>query len=181
MALVEKTQERILDAASILLAQNPETPLSDIAKKAGVGRATLHRYYSTREDLFRKVIQNIFAEFEAALDSIRNEDLCASEILEALIRVYVPLGESYRLLQHENIILADKELAQDYNRLMQAFENLVAAVKAEGKMNRDIPTAWVEISIDALVYHAWLGVQNGRIAKRDAPDLVIRTLFKGLS
>ncbi|MEM8931374.1 MAG: TetR/AcrR family transcriptional regulator, partial [Acidobacteriota bacterium] len=57
---------------------------------------------------------------------------------------------------------------------------LVAAVKREGTIAPEVSDAWVVAALDALIYAAWSSVHEGWIARRDAPGLVLRTLFDGL-
>src|SRR3954469_10227709 len=46
-----RNRERILDAAERLLERSPSATLADIAAAAGLARSTLHRRFSTRDDL----------------------------------------------------------------------------------------------------------------------------------
>jgi serine phosphatase RsbU (regulator of sigma subunit) len=46
-----RNRERILDAADRLIERSPSATLADIAAAAGVARSTLHRRFSTRDDL----------------------------------------------------------------------------------------------------------------------------------
>lgn len=48
-------RERILSVALVELTQCADTPLSAIAKKAGVGQGTFYRHFSTREALVLEV------------------------------------------------------------------------------------------------------------------------------
>ena len=50
-----RNRERILDAAERMLEQSPSATLSDIAAAAGVARSTLHRRFSSRDDLVAAV------------------------------------------------------------------------------------------------------------------------------
>lgn len=47
----ENNRERILEAAQQLLAQSPDSTLSDVAAAAGVSRSTLYRHFSSRDEL----------------------------------------------------------------------------------------------------------------------------------
>ncbi|MCQ4079645.1 TetR/AcrR family transcriptional regulator [Streptomyces sp. RB6PN25] len=67
-----RNRERILVAArDIFTEQGPDAPLDEIARRAGVGNATLYRHFGDREDLIREVtlhvIGGIADDAEAAL------------------------------------------------------------------------------------------------------------------
>lgn len=49
---------RILDVALAELTRSADTPLTVIAKKAGVGQGTLYRHFPTREDLVFEVYRH---------------------------------------------------------------------------------------------------------------------------
>ncbi|MEM7588506.1 MAG: TetR family transcriptional regulator, partial [Acidobacteriota bacterium] len=42
-------REAVLDAAALLFTENPGASMAALAEAAGVGRATLYRYFPTRE------------------------------------------------------------------------------------------------------------------------------------
>jgi serine phosphatase RsbU (regulator of sigma subunit) len=48
---------KVLDAARRLLAENGDASMREIAEAAGLGRATVHRHFATREDLMDAVRQ----------------------------------------------------------------------------------------------------------------------------
>lgn len=51
-------RERLLDAAKVVFGeQGPNAPFEEIARVAGVSRTTLHRNFSSREDLARAVYE----------------------------------------------------------------------------------------------------------------------------
>lgn len=55
----------ITDALFKLMESTPfrEITVSDVAKKAGVGRATFYRYFSTKEDVIRFFFEHTSSEF----------------------------------------------------------------------------------------------------------------------
>src|SRR5690349_9658725 len=79
-----RTRKAIIDAAMIVLAENPAAALSDVAAAAGVGRSTLHRYFPERADLIRAVALTVHELSNAAI--VEAEPECGSP-LAALRRV----------------------------------------------------------------------------------------------
>ncbi|MFI0779204.1 TetR/AcrR family transcriptional regulator [Streptomyces sp. NPDC021212] len=62
-----RNREQILRAAREVFAdQGPDAPLDEIARRAGVGIATLYRRFPTRPDLFRGVAAEVFGAVDEA-------------------------------------------------------------------------------------------------------------------
>ena len=75
----------ILDAAAGLLARGGEPPsMNEVASAAGVARATLYRYFPTRERLLQDLITTATAE---AADRLAEADLDAVPVTEGIARV----------------------------------------------------------------------------------------------
>ena len=67
----------ILDAAARVLRRQPEAAMADIADEAGVERATLYRYFPTRESLLRGVAHTGTAELADGIETA-NLHVCMS-------------------------------------------------------------------------------------------------------
>ena len=50
-AIRPATLDAIVEAAVVALGENRSASMSEIAIRAGIGRATLHRHFSTRDGL----------------------------------------------------------------------------------------------------------------------------------
>src|SRR3954451_13334197 len=72
----ERNRRRIVDAAAAVFGERGlDAPLEEVARRAGVGIATLYRRYSTREALVVACFKARLDEYGAALD----EALAASD------------------------------------------------------------------------------------------------------
>jgi AcrR family transcriptional regulator len=67
-----RNDERILEAAREVFVANPDAPIADVAKRAGVGISALYRRYPSKEDLLRKLcadgLQRYIDAVQAAVD-----------------------------------------------------------------------------------------------------------------
>lgn len=174
-----RTKDALLSKACEVLAANPGASLETIADAAGVGRATLHRHFGSRHGLIRELAWMAIRENDAAVATIPL-DTSASDILLATLDAMVPLGDRFHFLSRELDVFAEEELAGQLKRQIHELEALVEALKSEGAIAPEVPTAWVVTTIDSLIYSAWHAVQEGHIAARDAPKLVYRTVLEGL-
>ena len=70
-----RNDERLLSAAREVLVAAPDAPMSQVAKRAGVGVATLYRRYPSKEALIAGVwlesVRDVEAEARVALDRAR--------------------------------------------------------------------------------------------------------------
>ena len=55
-------------AAFLVFADDPAASLADVAKRAGVGRATLHRHFPGRPELMRALAKIAMTELDKAIE-----------------------------------------------------------------------------------------------------------------
>jgi len=85
MAVQERVAETILDVAADLLAAGGKPPsMADVAAAAGVSRATLYRYFPTREQLLQALTS---AGLNEAATRLAGADLDAVPVPEAIARI----------------------------------------------------------------------------------------------
>ena len=176
-----KSERIVLQAAATVLAANPGASLAQIAEAAGVGRATLYRHFSSREDLIQALAMESLREIEESTADIESRATSARHALELVFAAVAPLGERYQFLTREAGLFNDPELARETERQMAEMKELIEAAKDEGSIAADVPTPWVLAAFDALIYAAWTAVDEGSVARNDAGGLAFRTLLEGLS
>lgn len=175
-----KATLKLLDAAATVLARDASASLGDIAERAGVGRATLHRHFPTRRHLVRALTLDALHRLAQASDQIARAAQGPEQAFRLLIEAIVPLGDRYRFLASDPLRGDETDVRIVYDRRRSDLTAHAEALKAAGLIARDVPTPWVVASIDALVHAAWQAVEAGEIARLDAPDLVFATLTRGL-
>src|SRR5438067_12805639 len=77
-----RNRRRLLDAAkAVMREQGLDASLGEIARRAGVGNATLYRHFPTREALWEAV----FADYGSDLDHVGERVLQIPDAWEALV------------------------------------------------------------------------------------------------
>ena len=159
-------------------SRNPSATLSEIAARAGVGRASLHRYFKGRDDLIRAVTDQCMRETEAATLAAIADAVSAEERLICMLRAVIPLGDRYHFLA--TLHLDDPYLKARYEAETQWMAQLVEALKEEAVIDVTLPTAWVSANIDMQIWLAWSAVAKDQMTADDAAALSIRTLLAGM-
>lgn len=177
----QRTKEKMLSLAMFILAKNPKASLNEIAEAAEVGRATLFRYFKSRNQLLHELVVEADDKLEKATRPIIEKKLSARDTLEEFIRVLVPLGASFHFLNSEQISSENSGIADLYRNQLLRLKELSQRLKSEGIVAPDIPLAWIAAVLDNLIYTAWITVSEGDIAPNDAPGLVLRSFLTGLA
>jgi len=100
-----RNYEALLSAArELFLAQGPDAPLDEVAKRAGVGAGTLYRHFPTRDDLIAAVY---VTDIEALCDAA--EKLAADERPGEALAEYMDLHLSFGM-RNSGIKKAIKEM-----------------------------------------------------------------------
>ncbi|MFD3581439.1 TetR/AcrR family transcriptional regulator [Streptomyces sp. NPDC058683] len=85
----QRNRERILEVALAELTRSADTPLSAIAKKAGVGQGTFYRNFPNREalvlEIYRHEMQQV-ADYATHLLETREPDRALREWMDRLAR-----------------------------------------------------------------------------------------------
>ena len=177
-ALRPSVREAISDAAIDALARNPGASLSDIAARAGVGRASLHRHFRSRGDLVNAITRQCMDEIDAATDEAVEGARTASERLSRMLEAVIPLGDRHHFLAAE--AFDDASLEARHEADLVWLGSLVDELREEGAVAPDVPRGWAVANIDAQVWLAWSQIAAGNLAPANAPGLAYRTLLRGL-
>lgn len=173
-----RSEERIIDAAVVALTEDPDASLSKIALKAGVGRATLHRHFATREILVEAVISRCVSGTTAAMRLANSESLAGLERLARLLEVIIPRADRFKFIT--TYAQTSEAMAESCEEELKIFESLVEALREEGLIRESIPASWAAATVSNLMWQAWYEVGVGNIGKNQAAELVLDTLLQGI-
>ena len=151
--------------------------LGEIAKNAGVGRATLHRHFSKKEELVLAIQKQSMTDTNEAVVNKLEDNMTALEQLEAMFSAIIPLGNRFHFLSTQ--ITADDEVRAQYASQLKWLAQLVDDLKQEGVVSESMPSRWAVAQLDQLIWTAWGEVASGFLAAADAAALALRTFTHG--
>lgn len=173
------TRDAIIEAAFAVLSKNPSAALSDVAARAGVGRATLHRHFASRDDLVRALALQANQEMDDAVDTACAPAKSYSEAVRLALQALIPLGDRHGFLALE-LFADDADMQAEFARQSRETADLMDAAKREGLFDKAVPTSWIVQAFDHLIYAGWESVSAGETTPDQAADLAWRTLTNGL-
>lgn len=126
----------ILDAAAAVLAERGESAsMAEIAEATGVGRATLYRYFPTRDDLVRGLVEAAVEDVIGRIDDAAIDTVPVTEGIARLTRGFLAAGGKYAALA--NTRPADK--ADLEPRLTEPVRALLRRGVKDGTLRDDLP------------------------------------------
>jgi AcrR family transcriptional regulator len=160
--------------AEVLLA-NPGASLGEVAAAAGIGRTTLHKHYATRDALVKAVGHRAIDLWEQALDRVTDFGL------RELTDVLIPIGPQLTFLWRSPELDHVDDVIQRWTACEQRVLAVLQKSRAAGVIRDDVPDWWLLQAYYSIVYVAAESIRSGRLAPRDATDLVLDTLLNGVA
>ncbi|MFJ6215645.1 TetR/AcrR family transcriptional regulator [Streptomyces sp. NPDC092296] len=171
-------RDSVLDAAVGVLSRQPTAAMDDIARAAGISRATLHRLFPGRDALVREVGALGLRRFSQALDDAAIERGDPVAAVRRLVDAVVPLAQLCSFLTGESKLYEDTEINQSWDRLDGRIRALFLRGQQEGAFRIELPAAWLSEAFLDLVAGVGWAVQDGRLAPRDSVH-ALAELFLG--
>lgn len=177
--LMTLDREQVLRSAAALLTHKSTATMDEVAKAAGIGRATLHRHFAGRDALV-KALENLgIQEFEAALDAARLDDGASEEALRRLIACVEPSAGLLSFLVNENQLFEGDQVNEGWNRADARVSAFFRRGQERGEFRIDLTPAWLTEALYGLVGTGAWAVQAGRVAAQDFQYMIVELLLGG--
>ncbi|MCX4510180.1 TetR/AcrR family transcriptional regulator [Streptomyces sp. NBC_01619] len=172
-------REQVLRTAAALLARKSTSTMDEVARAAGIGRATLHRHFAGREALVKALEELGIQEFEAAVDRARLDEGDAGDALRRLIAEMEPGAELLAFLVTENQLFEGDQINEGWSRLDARVSALFRRGQEQGEFRIDLSPAWLTEALYGLIGTCAWSVMDGRVAKNDFQYMIAELLLGG--
>ncbi len=177
--LMAVDRDHVLRSAAALLTRKSTATMDEVAKAAGISRATLHRQFAGRDALVRALEALGIAECEAALDRARPDDGPASEAVHRLVREIEPAAALLAFLYTENQLFEGEEQNQGWARIDDRIATLFRRGQASGEFRIDLTPGWLTEALYGLLASGAWAVMEGRVARKDFTHMIVELLLGG--
>ncbi|MDL5200480.1 TetR/AcrR family transcriptional regulator [Streptomyces sp. ALI-76-A] len=172
-------RDHVLRSAAALLTRRSTATMDEVAKAAGISRATLHRQFAGRDALVRALEALGIAECEAALDAARLDDGPASDAVRRLVRALEPAAGLLAFLYTENQLFEGEEQNAGWSQLDERISALFRRGQLEGEFRIDLTPAWLAEALFGLLASGVWMVQSGKGAPKDFQHMIVELLLGG--
>lgn len=177
----ERSIASIREAALEALASDPDVSMAEIARRAGVVRATIYMHFPTRESLLDAVMEHAVGQVAEATSAAEPTQGEPEEALNRVLRAtWHKLSDFHALLAINTSRLSAKELHRRHQPVMSLFVPLIERGQASGAFRGDLPVSWHLAMIRAIAHAASAEVRSGRIDGSEVEDAMITTALQAL-
>ena len=178
----DRSVAAILDAALEALASDPDSSMSEIARRAGVVRATIYVHFPTRETLLDAVMEYAVGQVAEATREAEPE---RGEPVEALARVlratWRQLAQFHGLLALNTARLSAEELHRRHLPVLDQLEPLIERGQKRGAFRSDLPVSWLLAVTRSIVHTSSHEIRGGRLPDSEAEEVMISTILGAIS
>lgn len=177
----DRSVQAILEAALEALASDPDASMAEIARRAGVVRATIYVHFPTRESLLDAVMEKAVAEVAQATSAAEPHRGEPKEALErVLLATWQKLDQFQSLLAINTARLSAKELRRRHLPVTTQLAPLVERGQKDGVFRSDLSVSWHLAVIRALVHTASAELHSGRIAQAEVEQAMLTTVLAAI-
>ncbi len=169
------------------------TTLAKIGHKAGLDRATVYYYISSKEELFRECLRHgVEANVRQCKAIFDNKSLSARDRLEAVIHqlmsaydenypnMYVYIQEEMSRITTEKSIWAN-EIGDHTHQFERIVFELLGEAQEDGSLRKDVPILLAANAIFGMLNwtHRWYN-PGGKHSARDVSEAFVAIYFDGM-
>ncbi|GAB2863977.1 TetR/AcrR family transcriptional regulator [Actinocorallia aurea] len=172
-------RDLVLRRAADLLSRKSTATQDEIARAAGISRATLHRHFAGRDSLIRALEDLGLRQLQAVADAARLDEGGAAEALERLIEGTRPAAAFLAFISTENQLFEGEEVNEGWERIDARISALFRRGQESGEFRIDLSPAWLTEAFYGLVAAAAWTIQSGKTAPRDYTAMISGLLLDG--
>lgn len=181
-----QSRDEVLDAALRCLNADPTASMGDVAAAVGVGRATLHRHFASREALVHEIAERSLDRWEqgqAAADMVgataSGDAATIRTCLHTMLTTFVQDAEDFAYALTDPSLVVVPTLAARMAALQALEVDFFTAAQGAGVLRRDVPAAWLSHTAYGLLIASRDALRAGDVARRGVAELVVTTFLDG--
>ncbi len=178
---IQKSNRALLDASFQVLLKNPHASLSEVAKQAEVGRATLYRHFPTRENLIKAIAIESLQLIKNSMTPIVTSDLQGKAAIHRMVKVLLPIADRFHFLQMIwTLVEFDQQVWRLYEEQMATIKCWILQGQRQGVLNPDLAADWIVSVLDSMLYSASWIIANNMMETTQIEQQLLQTLFEGI-
>ena len=149
-AQAARNDERILEAARAVFIENPASPISEVARRAGVGISAVYRRFDSKEDLLRQLCSDGLDSFIEAVEAGLEDNRNAWTVFSAFMGRLVDADMHSLTLRLAGTFPSTEQLYRKASRGHELHVELFERIRAAGVIRDDLEVDDIPILLEQI-------------------------------
>jgi AcrR family transcriptional regulator len=171
-----RNDTRILDAARAVFVADPDSPISAVAERAGVGISALYRRYPSKEDMLRTLCGNGMRAYLDAVETAVDDEGDVWAAFTRFMRRVVDADTHSLTRRLAGTFTPTEELIRDAERGQLLNQQLVDRAKEAGVLRADLDVNDLSFIFEQLAAVRLGDEERTRDLRRRYLTLILRAL-----
>ena len=177
----QRSVDRILDATLDALASDPEASMAEIARRAGVVRATIYVHFPSRENLIEAVTRRAISDVTEAIQAAEPAHGEPSEALRRVVTAAWRTLSRFHTLVGVNARLPHADLHAMHQPVLAVLVPLIERGQRDGTFRVHVPVPWHLSMLLALIHAASGELSAGRMPEADVETALVTTVLGAIA
>jgi len=170
-------RQAILDAAAALLLERGDSAImAELADAAGIGRATLYRYFSTREELMSALASAALDDASSRLEAADLDHVPVPEAMARIFRAILACGAKFEFIRTEHEFIDKDDAAK---RIGEPIRAVLRRGMDDGTLRSDLPLEVLSGMFGGMIVGAFRALSILGVERASA--VAAETLLNGLT
>ncbi|MFG2194462.1 TetR/AcrR family transcriptional regulator [Streptomyces sp. NPDC048639] len=148
-----RNRERIISAArEMFVEQGADVPMDEVARRAGIGNATLYRHFPDRHELIHRVSLHVMERIIDRAEAALTEESDAFEALRRFVHAAADerIGALCPLISQAGDAKDHPDTVEAGERLDGAINTLMERARSSGQLRQDVAVGDVVVAVTQL-------------------------------
>lgn len=175
-----KTKNNLIDSAIEMLNEDPSCNMDVIATRAGVTRRTLHRYFSSREDMIKVCGAAIMSKILVDVKNALKTETLPVDQLRMMFEDDIKKGQHFEFCQKFANHFTEQNIQSAFKEMGDLFYGLLDQLKASGIIDAELSNEWLSYVWMGIIRSANQALKDGAIAPNKANELAWKAFSSGV-
>lgn len=175
-AQAARNDQRILESARVVFADDPAAPIAAVAEHAGVGISAIYRRYASKDELLQQLAGDGMRRYLERAEEALASDADPWDAFVHFMRRSVDEGASSTTSRLAGTFPVTDELNERGREIYEATQRLLDRTKAEGGLREDIEVGDLSMLFEQAQAIRMSDEQRTKVLRRRYLELLLEAL-----